>query len=335
MIGGPGRDGAARGGSGQDDPGAGAPPAVFAEIAEHWRPEPEAAEEVLSPWPAAALAALLGADPPAEDGGALPPLWHEVYLRDRPRIEDLGEDGHLLGGPLLPPIPRRRRMFGGARIVVHDPLRIGERVRRTSAVRNVRARHGRSGWLLLVTELHEFEAGGNLRVEDERDIVYRMPDDVRGAPAVRIGVGDASGPAAEGPAAGPILRLEADERLLMLTSALTYNPHRIHYDRDYATGVEGHPDLVVHGPLLALEGIEAARRIGGRHPDRVDYRLIATAYQGAPVDFVEAQPASATSGPGSDSIRTEADSVRIEGWQDGRRCIRLDAAWNGDVSPRG
>ncbi|GAA4819766.1 MaoC family dehydratase N-terminal domain-containing protein [Tomitella cavernea] len=308
----------------------GTPPAVFTEIAEHWRPDPAVAEEVLAPWPAAALAALLGADPPAEDTGALPPLWHEVYLRDRPRIADLGEDGHPLGGPLLPPIPRRRRMFGGGRIVVHEPLGIGDRVRRTSAVRSVRVRHGRSGWLLLVTERHAFEADGRQRVEDERDIVYRMPGDIRGtgasAAAVRVGVGDASaaGTSSTGSAPAPIVRLDADERLLMLTSALTYNPHRIHYDRDYATRVEGHPGLVVHGPLLALEGVEAARRVGGRYPDRVDYRLTATAYPGTPVDFVE--PAG---GPGDGPIRAEPGSVRIEGRQGGRLCIRVDAAWEG------
>ncbi|WP_182349010.1 hypothetical protein [Tomitella gaofuii] len=307
----------------------GTPPAVFTEIAEHWRPEPAVAEEVLPPWPAAALAALLSVDPPAEDGGALPPLWHEVYLRDRPRIADLGEDGHPSGGPLLPPIPRRRRMFGGGRIIVHAPLHIGERVRRTSAVRSVRVRHGSSGWLLLVTERHVFEAGGRLRVEDERDIVYRMPGDVRGAGAavVRVRAGDesATGTASAAEASAPILRLDADERLLMLVSALTYNPHRIHYDRDYATRVEGHPGLVVHGPLLALEGIEAARRIGGRYPDRVDYRLTAAAHPGAPVDFAAA-PAD---GPGDGPIRTEPGSVRIGGRQGGRLCIRVDAAWDG------
>ncbi|MET8786120.1 hypothetical protein [Streptomyces sp. NPDC004589] len=45
----------------------------------------------------------------------------------------------------------------------------------------------------------------------------------------------------------------------MLT-ALTYNAHRIHYDRDYVRDVEGYPDLVVHGPLLALSLLELPRR---------------------------------------------------------------------------
>src|SRR5699024_7576146 len=160
----------------------GAAPDVFAALAENWRPGPETTEEVLGPWPAAALAALLGPDGPGP-GGPLPPLWHEVYLRDSPRIDELGEDGHPRGGALLPPIPRRRRMFGGGRLTVHEPLRIGDRVRRTSAVRSVRARDGRSGRLLLVTERHDFTVDGRVRLVDERDIVYRLPDDVRRAGA--------------------------------------------------------------------------------------------------------------------------------------------------------
>ena len=40
----------------------------------------------------------------------------------------------------------------------------------------------------------------------------------------------------------------ASRAQLFLFSAATNNPHRIHYDREYAA-VEGHPDILVHGPL--------------------------------------------------------------------------------------
>lgn len=322
-------------------PGAGdgaeeGPPEVFARLAESWRPAPGTAYGRLDPWPARALAALLDVHAPAEGdavqpgdaeqaGDALPPLWHEVYLRDALRIADLGQDGHPRDGALLPPLPRRRRMFGGGRIAVHEPLRIGERVRRTDSVTSVRTRRGRSGWLLLVTERRAFDVGGAVRVVDERDIVYRIAEDV-GRPAD----GRPGSPAGGTPGSVPLRRLEADERLLMLTSALTYNPHRIHYDRDYAVRVEGYPDLVVHGPLLALEAIEAARSVLGRYPAAVDYRLTAPALLGAPVAFAQTGGTQAGGGQaGNDSTRTETGSVRVEGSQRGgvvqRTCIRLDA----------
>lgn len=51
--------------------------------------------------------------------------------------------------------------------------------------------------------------------------------------------------------------------LLFRYSALTFNGHRIHYDRDYATAVEGYDGLVVHGPLTAtLLADLAANEIG-------------------------------------------------------------------------
>jgi hydroxyacyl-ACP dehydratase HTD2-like protein with hotdog domain len=45
----------------------------------------------------------------------------------------------------------------------------------------------------------------------------------------------------------PVTR-RASRAQLFLYSAATHNPHRIHYDRDYAA-TEGHPDIIVHGPL--------------------------------------------------------------------------------------
>ncbi|MGB5760712.1 MAG: hypothetical protein WBM50_27610 [Acidimicrobiales bacterium] len=62
-----------------------------------------------------------------------------------------------------------------------------------------------------------------------------------GEPRLRIGdvaVGDQL----------PVMVKNASRVQLFLYSAASFNPHRIHYDRDYAA-VEGHPDVLVHGPL--------------------------------------------------------------------------------------
>ena len=54
----------------------------------------------------------------------------------------------------------------------------------------------------------------------------------------------------------------ADPVMLFRFSALTFNGHRIHYDHPYVTGVEGYPDLIVHGPMTALLLADLARREG-------------------------------------------------------------------------
>lgn len=274
-------------------------PAIFSTIAETWKPEPEVVEQTLTPWPGQALSAVLDA-PSVSEGDALPLLWHEVYLRPAYAQADLGADGHPLTSPLVPAIPDRRRMFGGGRISLTAPVRIGDRVSRRSSITQVKLREGKSGWLLLVTELHELSVDGSVRVSDERDIFYRLPDDVAGSPM------PPAAPASEHAS----LSIHPDERLLFLFSALTYNPHRIHYDRQYTTTVEGHPDLVVHGPLLALQGMEVARRELGTLVS-ADYRLMAPAYCGRQIDFeVES---------------TENGTTTVLGIQDGRKCLSLTA----------
>lgn len=280
-------------------------PQEFQEILDSWAPEPETARGELCLWPAEALAALLGGPAP-EPGAALPPLWHELYLR-RPRpVAELGPDGHPRADALVPPLARRRRMFGGGRITVHEPLCIGESAVRRSSVLTVRVREGRSGWLLLVTELHEFSVDGVDRVREERDIIYRLAADVSRQ-------GDVSGDSAA-PPGQQVLELDVDERLLFCFSALTYNAHRIHYDRPFTSEVEGHPDLLVHGPLLAIGAIEAARRLGSRDIGSVTYRLVAPAYPTAPVSFVVdgAEAAVAT------VVGTQDGAVKVEatiGWR--------------------
>jgi hydroxyacyl-ACP dehydratase HTD2-like protein with hotdog domain len=282
-------------------------PEGFLRVAESWRPDTDVVEGTIDPRPAAALGALLVA-PPIGFGDVLPPLWHEVYLRPVWATTDLATDGHPVQDVLVPDIADRRRMFGGGRLRIEGPIYLGERVRRSSRVESIRTREGRSGWLLLVTERHELSVDGELRVVDERDIVYRLPADVTVAAPT-------SAPGAQEPAPPVIFSVHPDERMLFQFSALTYNAHRIHYDRTYTTEVEGHPDLVVHGPLLALQALEVARAALGAHARTADYRLLAPAYCGRRVDFTV--PACG------------ARSASVVAAQDGRQCLSLNVTTEG------
>jgi 3-methylfumaryl-CoA hydratase len=213
--------------------------------------------EVLLPGPAAALGALLDVPVPDVAGGAaLPLLWHWVYLLDHPAQGDLGPDGHPVGSVRL-----------------RGPLRCGETAARRSRVLSVQEKEGRSGPLTFVTVGHQVVQRGSVRIDERQDLVYRVPPPAGGsAPA---------DPAAE---AGAVLppgdgehEIDVTPTLLFRFSALTYNAHRIHYDRAYARDVEGYPGLLTHGPLQALAMAEAARAAGypGGPGDLVfDYRLV-------------------------------------------------------------
>lgn len=222
--------------------------------------------ELLQPGPALALGALLDVPVPDLDGGAgLPPLWHWVYLLDRPAQADLGPDGHPTRNAVpAPPGPGRRRMFAGGRVRTHGPLRCGEPATRRSTVLSTQDKQGRSGALTFVVVRHEIVQAGQVVVDEQQDIVYR----------------DASGPVGA-PDGGAVLPPAADEwsidvtpTLLFRFSALTYNAHRIHYDRDYTRDVEGYPGLLTHGPLQALAMAEAARARGWGGDVFFEYRLV-------------------------------------------------------------
>jgi 3-methylfumaryl-CoA hydratase len=235
-----------------------------------WAPEPYASTTAITPAPVAALAGLFDVEPPAD---TLPPLWQWLYFLDQPSQRDLGPDGHPRAGHFLPPIPDRRRMFAGGRFTVREPMRIGDVVTRRAELTTAVVKQGRSGELLFVTVRHTFLRGDAVMAVEEQDLVYRS-----GEPAVRPATPSFEAPEA---AAHWTLPVTADPVLLFRFSALTYNAHRIHYDEPYATRVEGHPGLVVHGPLLALLCLEIPRR-AGRAVRELAFRARSPVYAGQP-----------------------------------------------------
>jgi len=208
--------------------------------------------EVLLPGPAEALSGLLGVPMPDLDRG-LPPLWHWVYLLDRPAQADLGPDGHPVRHTVPePPGPGRRRMWAGGQVRTRGPLVCGEPATKRTRVLSTEQKRGRTGALTFVAVGHEIVQGGRVVVEERHDIVYRDAAPPGGT-AADPGEREPKVPPADGEWA-----IETSPALLFRFSALTYNGHRIHYDRDYARDVEGYPGLVVHGPLQALAMAESA-----------------------------------------------------------------------------
>lgn len=253
------------------------PAAPLSSYVETWHPEPSTAHDPMDPGPAAAVSALLDLPgPAAKAGDPLPPLWQWFYFLHWPAQHELGPDGHLRDARFLPPLPDRQRMFAGGRCEIVAPLRLGEPATRVSSLSAVTPKQGRSGELLFVTERQEFRQSGRVRLVEEQDIVYRSG---RGSGSQHpSGIDTRTAPDAEEPWQ---LRLRPDPTLLFRLSALTANAHRIHYDAPYCRDTEGYPDLVVHGPLLALLMLEVVRREAtGRRVASLSFRLRRPAFGG-------------------------------------------------------
>jgi 3-methylfumaryl-CoA hydratase len=199
--------------------------------------------ETLNPFQARALAAMLNHSRLPEAGDSLAPAWHWLYFLDTPSTAGTGTDGHPHKGGFLPPIPLPRRMWASGSVEVVQPLRLGESAEKLSKIRSVEHKSGKSGELAFVSIEHQVHQRGTLCICEEQTVVYRaQPVEPTSLPHGE--------PAAV--AADWSRTVEPDPVLLFRFSALTYNAHRIHYDRDYATRQEFYPGLVVHAPLLVM-----------------------------------------------------------------------------------
>ncbi len=213
-----------------------------------WIGRTETRVDVASAAPVAALSATLDCDEPETD---LPPLWHWLYFLPLAKQSDIGPDGHGRRGGFLPPVPLPRRMFAGGRFEFLQPLHVGDSLTRTSRIVDVSGKQGRSGTLVFVTVNHEIANARGVVLTEQHDIVYR--ENPRA---------DAPVPKPQPAPAGEAFSREIvpDPVLLFRYSALTFNGHRIHYDRSYVTEVEGYPGLIVHGPLIATLLADLVRR---------------------------------------------------------------------------
>jgi 3-methylfumaryl-CoA hydratase len=213
-----------------------------------WIGRSETRRDVIAAAPLRGLAALLDYEAPPW-GEAAPALAHWLYFLPTARQSDLDVDGHPQRGGFLPPVDLPRRMWAGGRLMFHAPLRVGAEAERVSIIKDVAIKQGGSGEMVFVTVAHEVRVDGVVAVSEEQDIVYRAASasaPPRGEPDRRIAV--------------HVRPFAPDATALFRYSALTFNAHRIHYDRDYAVETEGYPGLVVQGPFIASALIDHCLR---------------------------------------------------------------------------
>ena len=239
-----------------------------------WVGRERVTRDVLSADRLVQLSATLDRDDPApRPGDPLPPCWHWLFFQETTPMAEVGSDGHPKRGSFLPPIDKPRRMWAGSRIRFPEPPRVGETMRRVTRIASVTEKAGKSGSLIFLGLVHEISTDRGLAIREEQDLVYRdMPPQDAETPAPPAAPSDAVWRRA----------IRPDPVLLFRYSALTFNSHRIHYDRTYCMAVEGYPGLVVHGPLTATLLVDLVRR---EQPARIasfDFRAVSPLFDTAP-----------------------------------------------------
>jgi 3-methylfumaryl-CoA hydratase len=240
-----------------------------------WIGRTESQIDEVNPVPVAALSATLDRDVPfPRVGDPLPPLWHWLYFLPVQRQSEIEPDGLTKRGGFLPPVPLPRLMYAGNRQEFKRTLRIGDRISRTSSIADVISKEGRSGPLVFVLVRHEIHTNEGLVLTEEQELVYRehsKPGDPVSKPQSAPGKSSWS------------REISPDEVLLFRFSALTFNSHRIHYDRQYATQVEGYADLVVQGRLIVILLVDLLmRNIPNARIDHFSSRALRPLFVGAP-----------------------------------------------------
>ena len=201
----------------------------------------------LSPTKARTLSNALAREPgetgELRTGDHLPPGWQWLYFLDTPNAHMTGSDGHPKTGDFLPPVPLPRRMWAAGKFAIGAPMVLGTPAEKHSTVSSVDTKNGSTGQLVFVTVDHSVVQNGQTCIEEQQTIVYReMPDGPSPLPAGKQAPDDCDWS----------ITIRPNPILLFRFSALTYNAHRIHYDRHYAVEEEHYPALVVHSPLQAI-----------------------------------------------------------------------------------
>jgi 3-methylfumaryl-CoA hydratase len=261
------------------------------DLLKSWIGRTQSVQDVISLGSAQALAATLDQAKALDHGDALPPLWHWIYFWAVSPQSALGEDGHPRRGGFLPPVPLPRRMWAGGRLRFDHAIPLGSVAMCDSCIDDVKIKSGGSGQLVFVTVSHQLSIAGQVAVVEEHDIVYRdHPQAGAPSPQPKIAPTDAVWSSTITP----------DPVLLFRYSALTFNGHRIHYDRSYVTEVEGYPGLIVHGPLIAILMMELVRsHCSQRQIQSFDFRAVSPLFDTASFS-VHARP--------------EADGKTIQCW---------------------
>jgi 3-methylfumaryl-CoA hydratase len=196
--------------------------------------------------------AFARSDPELQPGDALPPAWLALYFLPRFGPDELRPDGSPRDAGVVPALPLPRRMFAGESVRFHRPLRIGDTVRRETELADLSVKSGGTGTLVFATVASRVFGPGGLALEEERRTVFREE--------AKPAEGNLAPRREAAPTDVPWRRtVTPDPVLLFRFSALTFNSHRIHYDRAWAMGTEGYPGLVVHGPLTTTLLIDFAR----------------------------------------------------------------------------
>ena len=238
-------------------------------------------EDIVTEMPLKGIIATFDRDEKVPAAGEpIAPGWHLCFLHSYARRAALGEDGLPTQSDVLPRMPLPRRMYAGSTFTFEGDICVGDKLRRETEFTDVQLRNGSTGTLIVTTQTRRIFTPRGLAVTEAANTVFR--EEVKAGAKSGLPMRDAA-------PKDVIWRrtIKPDPVMLFRYSALTFNPHRIHYDRTYCIETEGYPGLVVHGPFAQQCIFDLLRdSLPGRRIKTVSVRARAPLFDTAPFDVV-------------------------------------------------
>ena len=204
--------------------------------------------------------------------------WHWLYFLNLPLQKNLGPDGHEKRKGFMPPIQLPIRMYAGGEIIYHKPILIGDEIKKISTIYSIKNKVGSTGNLTFLTINHKFSNKNNVLINEYQNLVYRED---KSAQKVKPHTKEKS------PENYDFEKIwKTSQEMLFRYSALTHNTHRIHYDFPYAKNVEGYPDIVVHGPLMAtflLDLTNSIIKVSKQKLNKFSFKLLRPVFVGGEI----------------------------------------------------
>ncbi len=244
---------------------------------EQWVGKSQISHDIIESRPVRLMKSIVDYPSGLEHDTMLPALWHWLYFPDITPLDQLASDGHAQKGGFLPPIALPRRMWAGGDLKFVKPIRIGDKIERISTIESIKSKRGKTGELCFVTVCHEFICQGTAAIKERHHIVYR--EQIAKAHIPHSAPDRAKGDWHQ--------LVKPNPAMLFRYSALTFNTHRIHYDREYCRKVENYPGLVFHGPLTATLLVNlAVSKMAGKQLTSFKFRAIAPLFDGHNIEIL-------------------------------------------------
>jgi len=195
---------------------------------------------------------------------------HWIFFNENFNNKDLGLDGHPKRGKNIPLLKGYKRMFAGANLVFKEKIYFEDKIKKITEIKSLLKKKTDNKNIYFLNLANTFFRDHLEVLKEIQTIVFVKNNHVSNNDKKKSN--------------NTNLKLLHKKNLrfnnidLFRYSALTYNSHRIHYDLDYTTNVEGHENLLVHGPLTATCVINEINSFIKKDISRYSFSLLKPIY---------------------------------------------------------